>query len=65
MEKTLTVSEAQRAIYIDFEGFKGKPLTAFPSGRILVRRGSGHAWPIPTPMPQRLCLRVTLMFIRD
>ena len=27
--KTLTVSEAQRAIYIDFEGFKGKPPTFF------------------------------------
>ena len=25
----LTVSEAQRAIYIDFEGFKGKPPTFF------------------------------------
>jgi prephenate dehydratase len=37
--------------YIDFEGFKGKPLTAFPAGRILVRRGSGHAWPIPTSSP--------------
>ena len=27
--KTLTVSEAQRAIYIDFEGFKGKSPTFF------------------------------------
>ena len=27
--KTLTVSEAQRAVYIDFEGFKGKPPTFF------------------------------------